>query len=235
MGDPFMKNRFILYYFLIGFALNAFADDLPLTSVSSYYLSTADITNNIERANHGDAGAALRLYLFYEFIPNSETNSIYWLKKASDLGNVTAEYNLAFYYENDVHPPQYKEAMKLYHSSAKKGNGQAMRALAEMYEKGRGTDVSIVSAIDWYEKAARKGKVFSMERAASLLDEQHENKRAYVWAKIAAIRRDRAKVKNNDSLLVTVSSNLKTNIISKSDRQAIQLDEKIPYLNYIDW
>ena len=223
-------------YVLIAFALNAFADDVPLTSASSYYLSAADITNNIERANHGDAGAALRLYLFYEFIPNSETNSVYWLKKASDLGNVTAEYNLAFYYENDVHPPQYKEAMKLYRSSAKKGNGQAMRALAENYEKGRGTDVSIDSAIDWYEKAARKGKVFSMEHAASLLDEQHENKRAYVWAKIAASRCERAHLKRNDSLLTTTASNLTTNVIAKLDDRAMRLDKEIPYIeSYIDW
>lgn len=230
-------NKILFCVFIFGFIPTLIADDLFTRPMSaSYYLSPSDITKKTEQANHGDAEAAFRLSQYYALCEFSHEKDLEWLKKASDMGHPTAKYNLAYVYENEAEPRRYKEAMKLYRDIADKGDSSAMDAVARMYEDGHGVSISTNLAIHWYEKAAHKGKVFSMDSAARLLSKEQEMERAYVWAKVAAIRRARSKLKDNDSLLTLVSANLTTNAISKLDERAAQLDKQIPYIeNYVLW
>ena len=201
-----------------------------------YYLTAEQITNLIDKADHGDATSAFRLSEYYSLSNYSKQDWVRWLTKASDLGNTIATYNLACYYEYNIHPPQYHRALQLFRVLAEKGNADAMSALGEIYEQGKGVNISTNIAMQWYEKAANEVKVIEMEKAAHLLGEKYEFREAYVWAKVAAIRRARVHIKNNDALLASLSSNLASNVISKLDKRAIELDVDIPYIeNWTEW
>jgi TPR repeat protein len=184
---------------------------------------------SIYQAEQGVPEAAFRLAQYYTFAQPSTKERIAWLRKASHLGHLRAKYNLAFYYEHEINPPRYKAAIELYQELAKKGDGDAMCALGQMYEDGRGVDVSTKKATAWYEKAAYSGKVFSMEKLASLLANQNAFDSAYLWARIAAIRRNRAQIRTNN-VLVSISSKLDSEKILGLNKRAEELDKTVPYI-----
>lgn len=208
----------------------------PVCTATAFSLNAAEIADNTDQANHGNAGAAFRLYLYYDLSEYSPTNRLYWLKRAVELGHPIAKYNLAYCYEYDAPTKNYKEALKLYREIADTDN-DAMVAIAGMYQEGKGVDVSTNLAIEWYEKAANRGKMFAMQNAAVLLKNENQPERAYVWAKIADLRCQRNPQVRHDVIFSTnFLSNLSSNTIARLDEQAKNLDKQIPYIeNYVEW
>ena len=51
----------------------------------------------------------------------------------------------------------YAEAAKWYRMAAEQGHAPSMNKLAYCYEYGYGVEVDLVTAIDYYKKAAAKG------------------------------------------------------------------------------
>lgn len=88
-------------------------------------------------AKQGHAGAANNLASIYlrkhvEPLISSE-DGIYWLKKAADMGDKTAQFSLAVRYWKGVGVPQNKDkALELMHKSAAQGFFEAQKAIAEI-------------------------------------------------------------------------------------------------------
>ena len=107
-------------------------------------------------AEQGDVDAQYNLAICYEEGRGTEANlqkAIKWYQKAAEQ-DYYAMNNLAVCYEE---VSNFKEAFKLYETSAKQGHVEAQFNLALCYEEGKGTDIDLKEAIKWYEKAAEQG------------------------------------------------------------------------------
>jgi len=207
-------------------------DDVPICTCLPD-ITSAEVTNTFLKAMHGDSEAMIQLSGYAMSDPTNHTKII-WLKKLSDFGNVTAKYNLAFFYQYNAKPPDFERAMELYRELAKKGDGDGMRALAEMYQDGTGVERSTNSAIQWYEKAAWTGKIYCMEVAANRLCDQKQWERAYVWARVAAwLCTGKARYTGPD--LTNLVQNLSPNTVTALNRRAERVSWKIPVLDYTYW
>ena len=65
-----------------------------------------------------------------------------------------------------------EKAFDLYKTAAKKGNVDAQRSLASLYELGEGTEKNIEKAIYWYKKAKENGCLEAKESLNVLLKQQ---------------------------------------------------------------
>lgn len=90
------------------------------------------------------------------------------LRKASNLGNVSAHYDLGWCFENGKGVPQdLGEAWRLYTKAANQGNANAQYTLGLWAEKGNKVErQSNETAVSWYRKAAAQG----LEIAQTSLD-----------------------------------------------------------------
>lgn len=81
------------------------------------------------------------------------------LDAARALGNSTAGLLMADYYLSLGDDPQkMNQARSIYEDFAKRGDKDAQLKLAFMYEQGLGGGVDLVSAREWYEKAAEQNQ-----------------------------------------------------------------------------
>ena len=82
-----------------------------------------------------------------------------WLKKAADLNDDTALYNLALRYLNgyDGIEPDEKMAVKLFRKSAKQDHPSAYYALYKCYTDGRGVRKNRRLALENLRKSAELG------------------------------------------------------------------------------
>lgn len=78
-------------------------------------------------------------------------------KKAAELGNLTAHFQLANMYFYGIGRPQdSNEAVYWYRKAAEKGNIDAQNSLGTMYHNGSGVTKNLREAKKWYELAANK-------------------------------------------------------------------------------
>ena len=80
-----------------------------------------------------------------------------WYRKAAEQGDVIAQCNLGFMYQNGTGIEQsYEKAVEWYLKAAEQGFACAQCNLGCMYENGRGVEQSFEKAREWYEKAAEQ-------------------------------------------------------------------------------
>jgi TPR repeat protein len=95
--------------------------------------------------------------------------AVEYYRKASDLGNMYAQFNLALDYEQGTGVEKnYSIAVSLYNESAKQGLAVAQYNLGVMYEKGNGVSQNLEEAFKWYHKAAEQGSDRAQDKLAYL-------------------------------------------------------------------
>jgi len=206
-------------------------DGEPVTSASTYGLSNDQLRSLEEKASNGDADSAFRISAFYTFTVQDEAAMLKWLRRAEELGHSTAAWNLAYYYRYNAHPPDYKTAFELYHKLVKRKSVDAMITMGEMFEGGLGVSKDRVEAMKWYEKAARVGKVFTMEKLSRILLEDGKVSEAYVWAEVVSLRRKRVgpeKIKQSNP--ADLAKRLSAEQLEQAKERAAKLDKEIPFI-----
>lgn len=84
--------------------------------------------------------------------------AVKWFRKAANLGNAEAQFNLGVMYANGQSVKQdYAEAEKWYRKAAALGNTAAQFNLGNMYAFGRGVKQDYSEVVQWYRKAAAQG------------------------------------------------------------------------------
>jgi TPR repeat protein len=86
------------------------------------------------------------------------------LRKAADLGDTDAMFNLATSYEDGRGVDQDEaEAARLYRQAADLGNTDAMYYIGGKYENGEGVTKDLAKARSYYQKAADGGDSHATE------------------------------------------------------------------------
>jgi uncharacterized protein len=85
-------------------------------------------------------------------------NAFKWFKKAADLGDGKASYNLGYFYTGGLGvESDLKKALEWYKKSAMTGNVDAQLNLGFMYIGGQGTKSNYKEAAYWIKKAKDTG------------------------------------------------------------------------------
>ena len=119
-----------------------------------------------------------------------EKESVKWYKKAADLGDRNALYQLGYLAEKGIgmsKDPAF--AFTQYQASADKGNAQAILALARMHQKGVGTAQNSEKAAELYQELSKQGNGYADYQLAMLyyhgaLGDENKTK-AKMWLKKA--------------------------------------------------
>ena len=102
-------------------------------------------------------------------IENLTEAQIQSLRKEATKGNPVAQYNLAFYLDEEGEDDDCNQVFSLYTSAANQGFAPAQAALGHMYEIGgwcHDEDDDITQAIGWYKKAANQNNPEGLYRLA---------------------------------------------------------------------
>lgn len=113
-------------------------------------------------ANNDDDVAQCILGDFYHFgKQRDDVLAFQWYKRASDLGNTVATYNLGVFYLFGYGTVRKNEqvARQYFTASAKAGNPDAQNNLGVMCALGMSTNPSIKTAVGWWKRAARMGNL----------------------------------------------------------------------------
>ena len=110
-------------------------------------------------AKVGDVDAQFEVGLAYETgrgVGLDEAEAARWFRQAALQGNVEAQFHLARLVARGTRglKQDLATAVKLYQDAAAKGHAQAMNALGQAYQQGRGTGADLAKAAEWYGKAA---------------------------------------------------------------------------------
>jgi TIR domain/Sel1 repeat len=98
--------------------------------------------------------------------------ALHWFRRGADLGNVTAEFYLAFFYSKGWGVAQdYAESAHWYRKAADAGNADAELNLGYLYDHGLGVPLDPKVALGWFRKAAAQGNSIA-ERNIGLFYEQ---------------------------------------------------------------
>ena len=136
-------------------------------------------------AAQGHAQAMVQLAGIYLNQRQESDEAFSWYKKAADLGDRDALYQLGLLSETGVAKPRdYAEAVRYYQLSADKGNANAKLALARMYQYGLGVTKSPEQALALYKELAVAGNAYAQyqlglyyDRAAAGTRQPSEAKR----------------------------------------------------------
>ncbi len=93
-----------------------------------------------------------------------------WYRKAADLGNSIAAYNLATMLRNGEGVAEDAgQAVQWYRKAAEAGHPNAMNRLGLMLDLGEGITQNDVEAVQWYRKAAEAGIASAMFNLGTML------------------------------------------------------------------
>ena len=127
-----------------------------------------------------------------EFFTNEQyAEALKWYKKAADLENPEAQYDIGELYWNGKGVKQdYAEAVKWYKKAAELGNATAQNDIGWCYQKGYGVKQDYAEALKWYRKAAEKGNITAPNNIGWLYQNGYGVKQDYAeavkWYKKAA-------------------------------------------------
>lgn len=106
--------------------------------------------------------------------------SVECFRKAAEVGNKYAQYNLALaYYTGNGIEQNYSMAALFFTAAAKQGDVDAQNNMGVLHEKGQGVPKSLEKAIEWYSKAAEQGHEGaneSLARVNTKLDNLNKSK-----------------------------------------------------------
>jgi len=132
-----------------------------------------------------------------EFLKTDEALINRYLRQAN-LGNVSAQYNLALIYAK--RHKDYSLAAFWYTKAAKQGHRASQNNLAVIYEHGKGVLKNYEKAVYWYEQAARLGDPVAQSNLGVMYElgrgvDQDYNEAAR-WYGYAAAQGDTVAMKN---------------------------------------
>ena len=108
----------------------------------------------------------------------------------AEQGNIEAQYNLGFMYDNGQGLTQDKaEAVKWYRLAAEQAHGDAQLNLGAIYRNGIGVPQDFVEAANWYRLAAEQGNAIAQDNLGILYyfgdGVTQSNLTAYMWINLA--------------------------------------------------
>ncbi|KAF9976265.1 hypothetical protein BGZ73_008907 [Actinomortierella ambigua] len=118
-----------------------------------------------------DTSAELELGVIHAggmLLPYSPELSIKWLLKASERGNVEAQWRLASAYHRMQ--DNLAEAAHWFREAAMQGNAYSQNRLAWMYDNGEGVEQDDSQTTYWYRKAALQGDPAGENNYAWMVD-----------------------------------------------------------------
>lgn len=115
----------------------------------------------LKLAKVGDIDAQFVVGLAFETGKDArldEAEAARWFRQSALQGNVEAQFHLAKLVSKGAKglKQDIPTALKLYHDAAAKGHLEAMNALGQAYQQGKGTDANPATAAEWYRKAAEQ-------------------------------------------------------------------------------
>ncbi|UZO02429.1 uncharacterized protein OCT59_020910 [Rhizophagus irregularis] len=85
-----------------------------------------------------------------------------WYMKAAEEGNLGAQTNIGFHYQNGIGVPKDEnKAFEWYMKAAKGGNLDAQNNLGDCYKNGIGISKNKNKSFEWYMKAAERGNLIA--------------------------------------------------------------------------
>ncbi len=127
----------------------------------------------LKAADAKDGLACERVAYMYDRglgVTANKEESLKWLKRSADLGYVPAVYEMAYMYDKGGMgvPQDIAKAKKMYEAAAAGGQLEALMALGDMYEAGRGTKQNRQEALSFYLAAADFGSLDGKAMAEKL-------------------------------------------------------------------
>ena len=115
------------------------------------------------------------------------------LQRAAEQGDVEAQYNLAFLYDEGRGVPQDDaEAVRWFRLAAGQGDAGAQNNLAFLYDGGRGVPPDDAEAVRWYRLAADQGHTVAQYNLGVMYAEglgvPQDHVAAHMWLSLAAAR-----------------------------------------------
>lgn len=154
-------------------------------------IPASEFQETVEKANRGDAVAAVRLTYHYDYGLYDSVRADYWRRKAANLGDSQEQFNL---YEEEIasqDAAKRREAIQYLKSAANGGKGLARRVLSDRYLSGDGVDQNTEEAYRWLRLAADVDDIESMLRLSdAALQRQGVPKglaEGYAWAHMASV------------------------------------------------
>ena len=156
--------------------------------VGSMTAHAADFSMGYEAYQRGDYATALRIF-----------------RQLAEQGDASAQYNLAFMYDNGRGVTQdYAEAMRWYRKAAGQGEASAQYNLGVIFFKGQGVTQDYAEAMKWFRIAADQGHVRAQTGVGLIYDlgrgVTQDYVQAHMWYNIAAAQGQKDAGKWRDSL-----------------------------------
>lgn len=133
-----MKNRCVLMcaiaVMLTIFSFGCFSSNKVRTANYSTFLTQDQITSFDVEARHGNGDAGYKLFEFYFFNDGDKSKALQWLSIAATNNNVSAQYDMAMYYNGEIyHDPVNINSAKYWFGRAfANGDTNALNKLNEL-------------------------------------------------------------------------------------------------------
>lgn len=113
-------------------------------------------------------------------VPQNYALAAKYYRKAADRGNVAAQYNLAYLYENGLGVARdLKQAAIWYRRAALQGDAEAQNNLGALYATGGGVPRSDAEAVSWYRLAANQNNADALSNLGAMYLEGRSVKRDF--------------------------------------------------------
>lgn len=121
----------------------------------------------LHAAEKGHIQAMVQLAGIYLKSSSKQQQALSWYKKAADLGDRNALYQLGLLSETGVATKlDYPDAVKYYQKAADKGNANAKLALARMYQYGLGVSKDLKQSLELYKELAKLDNAYAQYQLA---------------------------------------------------------------------
>jgi TPR repeat protein len=124
-----------------------------------------------DSAAAGDTNAQCGMGRQYEYalgVPLDYKQSLVWLLKSAEQGDITAQVELGVVYDK---MQDYAQAFTWYSKAAEQGNARAEYNIGLAYQNGESVPKDMAQAIAWYRKAADQGDVIAQNNLAVIYDQ----------------------------------------------------------------
>ena len=178
----------ILFSPAVGAETDAFLCD-RLFAASSYREAVAPCTSAAEKGDLNAQTTLGELYDHSEGVAADAAQSARWWGEAAAIGHLPAQNLLAlkYYYGGTVFGPEegwtqdYNKAMKIWRSSAERGEPTSQFMLGEMYKLGQGAPRNPETAYAWFMLSSQGGYKLAtdgaMEMSRSMTPQQKQQAR----------------------------------------------------------
>ena len=136
------------------------------TIIGMIYAQSGRVHEGLEKIKYSASKNNIKAMIFLgqsyytgQYVTKDKIQSFSWYKKAADLGDPDAQYNVGIMYGNgDGIPKNYKLSFDMLKSSAESGNINALMSIANRYDAGSyGVNRDIERAFNLYSIAADIG------------------------------------------------------------------------------